>query len=90
MTHMRINISGKIYHVEGAYSKKGDATVRATLAKKTRLFASVRVVPHEGKYLLCVRGVARDLTGVTGKSLMKECGEKSGKLCYDRNTGRRK
>jgi hypothetical protein len=87
---MRINLGGKIYHVEGTYSKKGDAVVRADIAKRTKLFASVRVVPREGKYLLCVRGVVRDLTNVTAKSLMRETGEKSGKLCYDRTTGRRK
>ena len=73
MSHAKINIGGEIYTIEGAYTKKS-AESRAVITKKTGLFKSVKVIEKDGKYLLCVKGIARDLTGLTGESLMKEIG----------------
>ena len=89
MVHEKIFVAGELYAIEGKYPRKGDAVVRANIARKTKLFKSVRVIKHDNKYLVCVRGVNRDLKGLTAKKLSEETGLK-GTLEYDRRTGRMK
>jgi hypothetical protein len=90
MPHKKIMIGGTLYTVMDEYARKGDAVVRANMAEKTGLFKTVKVTENGGKWLLCVHGVARDPTKVTAETLLKEIGEKPGKVEYDRRTGRRK
>ena len=88
--HKKIMIGDVLYTVMDEYPRKGDAVVRANMAEKTGLFKSVKAIERDGKWLLCVHGVARDPHKLTAETLLKEIGEKPGKVEYDRRTGRRK
>ena len=71
MTNQKILIDSEVYTVFEEYKRKGDAIVREQIAAKTGLFKKLRTIKRNGKWLLCMRGVSRDITGITPESLMK-------------------
>lgn len=89
MERKKIMIDSEIYTVFEEYRRKGDAVVREQIAAKTGLFKKLRTIKRGGRWLLCIRGVARDVSKITPEALMTQCGEKPGIIHYDRNTGRR-
>jgi len=95
MPHDKLMIGGEMYHIFKHYTIKAEAKAYAEVARRTGLFKSIRV--HElpkthplhknGKYILAVRGVARDLKGVSAESLMKETRAPK-KIEYNKRTGK--
>jgi hypothetical protein len=83
----KILIDGGFFTVASRHKKKGDATVRATVAKKTGLFKEVRVAKSRGEHVVAVRGSARDPTNISAESLRKETGLPE-TIKYNRRTGR--
>lgn len=69
-----IEIDGNLFYVFDEYSSEANATMCADLARRTNLFDDVRVVPRNGRYLLCVHGVNGDRIGMTADALIAELG----------------
>lgn len=83
----RVMIGDLIYTVQGVYPHKGDASARARITRKTRLFKSVRIIKRKEGWVLCVRGVKRNPDGLTAQQLMRETGAPR-QARYDKKTGR--
>lgn len=94
MTLTRIFIDGEIYSIFKQFARKGDAKAAAEIARRTGLFKHIRVVEtpkthpnYKEKYSVAVRGVARDVSNITAKQLMKETNAPKN-VEYDRRTGK--
>ena len=95
MTHDKLMIAGEMYHIFKHYSVKADAKAYAEVARRAGLFKSIRVqeLPKNhplhsgGKYVLAVRGVSRDLKGLSAEALMKEIGAPK-RIEYSKRTGK--
>jgi hypothetical protein len=91
----KLIIGGEMYHIFKHYTVKADAKAYAEVARRTGLFKKIRV--HElpknhplhggGKYVLAVRGVVRDVSGLTAASLAKEIGAPK-RIEYSKRNGK--
>lgn len=93
----KIFINGEMYTIFEHHRQKAIATARAEVARRSGLFKSIRVqeLPKShlnyknGKWVIAIRGVARDLTNVTAQSLIKETGAPKN-IEFNRRTGQLK
>ena len=91
----KMMIGGEMYHIFKHYTVKADAKAYAEVARRTGLFKSIRVqelpkthpLHFHGKYVLAVKGVARDLKGLSAASLMKEI-KAPKRIEYSKRTGK--
>jgi len=91
----KLMIGGEMYHIFKHYTVKADAKAYAEVARRSGLFKNIRV--HElpkshplhfhGKYVLAVRGVTRDVKGLSAESLMKEI-KAPKRIEYSKRTGK--
>jgi hypothetical protein len=91
----KLIIAGEMYHIFKHYSVKADAKAYAEVARRAGLFKKIRV--HElpknhplhggGKWVLAVRGVVRDVSGLTAASLAKEI-KAPKRIEYSKRTGK--
>jgi hypothetical protein len=90
----KIPVDGEIYSIFKQFARKGDAKAAAEITRRTGLFKHVRVVEtpkyhpdYKEKYSVAVRGVARDVSNITAKQLMKETNAPKN-VEYNRRTGK--
>ena len=92
MTLEKIMVGDEMYSIFEHQTRKAVATAHAEIARRTGMFKSVRVIevgkthPYykQGKYVVAVRGVTRDVSNTTAEQIMKETGAPK-RVEWDRN-----